>query len=74
MARTTTLKTCSKRKGYVQSSHIRGLLQEAHVPAIIRNILLQEHPYHSLLALQKIIGEPRFQTARLNSVNEPIFN
>ena len=29
MARTTTLKTCSKRKGYVQSSHIRGLLQEA---------------------------------------------
>ena len=47
---------------------------DLYVPAIIRNILLQEHPYHSLWSLQKIIGEPRFQTARLNSVNEPVFN
>ena len=42
------------------------------VPAVIVNLLIQEHPYQSLLAMRKIIGEPRFQTARLVDVKEPV--
>lgn len=41
------------------------------VPAAIVNLLIQEHPYNSLLGLKKVIGEPRFQTARLNAIHEP---
>ncbi|HQV21794.1 MAG TPA: hypothetical protein PLJ88_01725 [Agitococcus sp.] len=42
------------------------------VPAIIVNLLIQEHPYHSLLAMKKIIGEARFQTVRLSAIKEPV--
>jgi hypothetical protein len=42
------------------------------VPAVIVNLLIQEHPYQSLLAMRKIIGESRFQSARLVDVKEPI--
>ncbi|HQV81009.1 MAG: hypothetical protein KBF23_03815 [Agitococcus sp.] len=42
------------------------------VPAIIVNLLIQEHPYQSLLAMRKIIGESRFQSARLVDVKEPV--
>ena len=42
------------------------------VPAVIVNLLIQEHPYQSLLAMRKIIGEPRFQSARLVDVKEPV--
>lgn len=42
------------------------------VPAVIVNLLIQEHPYQSLLAMKKIIGESRFQTARLVDVKEPV--
>ena len=41
------------------------------VPAAIVNLLIQEHPYHSLMGLKKVIGEARFQTARLNAIHEP---
>jgi len=45
-----------------------------YVPAAIVNLLIQEHPYNSLLGLKKVIGETRFQTARLNTVREPVVN
>lgn len=42
------------------------------VPAVIVNLLIQEHPYNSLLAMKKFIGESRFQTARLAAIKEPV--
>lgn len=42
------------------------------VPAVIVNLLIQEHPYNSLLGMKKLIGESRFQTARLVGIKEPV--
>jgi len=42
------------------------------VPAVIVNLLIQEHPYNSLLGMKKLINESRFQTARLAGIKEPV--
>ncbi|PTQ89683.1 START domain-containing protein [Agitococcus lubricus] len=45
-----------------------------YVPAAIVNLLIQEHPYNTLLALKGVIGETRFQNARLTGIHEPVLN
>lgn len=45
-----------------------------YLPPSLINLLVQEHPYNSLRGLRDIISEPRFQTARVASIREPVFN
>lgn len=45
-----------------------------YLPASLINLLIQEHPYNSLLGLREIIGESRFQTVRVANIREPIYN
>jgi hypothetical protein len=45
-----------------------------YVPASIVNLLIQEHPFHSLSAFKEVVGEPRFQMAQLTSIREPVLN
>ncbi|RZU38107.1 polyketide cyclase/dehydrase/lipid transport protein [Fluviicoccus keumensis] len=44
-----------------------------NLPASLVNMFIQEHPYNSLLALKNVIAEPNFQTARLASIREPVY-
>ena len=43
------------------------------LPVSLVNMFIQEHPYNSLMALRDVISEPNFQTARLASIREPVY-
>ena len=44
-----------------------------NLPVSLVNMFIQEHPYNSLMALRNVISEPNFQTARLASIREPVY-
>lgn len=44
-----------------------------NVPNSLVNLLIQEHPYHSLKALKAVVAEPRFQAMRVASIREPLY-
>ncbi len=42
-----------------------------NIPAAVINLIIHETPYRTLRGLRKVIGEPRYQNARLPQIREP---
>ncbi len=42
-----------------------------NIPAGVINLIIHETPYRTLRGLRKVIGEPRYQNARMPQIREP---